>query len=212
MWTITHIKAHIARLQQGQIFTTRELLSYGKRANVDQVMSRLVKSEVVIRLARGVFIRNDDGIELPSVWEVAKAKAAAFAKNIYRAGDDAWVVLGLKNKGQQTTTTFATSGRSSRFWYRDSLICFIGMAPRKLALGDSKPGLVLRALWQLNKDGCTWKKFSMAVSTLNRTELKAFRAAAGLMPHWLSDLVTAERKLKPCPKPIAPPFSFKRTE
>ncbi|HEY9787491.1 MAG TPA: DUF6088 family protein [Candidatus Obscuribacterales bacterium] len=208
MWTSSKIKKHIAQLEKGQIFTTRDLLEYGLRNTVDQTLSRLARSGLIIRLARGVFTRNDFQKTLPTAFEVARAKASAFKKVIVQCGQNAWAALGLpetERRGADSSgsasATYAISGNSSRFWYGDLLIEFIGIAQRKLVLGDSKPGLALRVLWELKKDGCTQKMFDLVTSKLTPKEMKQLRKVAAVMPHWLSDLCLEKFR---DPPPITP--------
>ena len=75
---IEFIQRHIRMLPARQIFTTREVLIYGTRTAVDSALSRMVEREVIARLARGVFVR-DDSAE-PTVAEIASAKAKAYGK------------------------------------------------------------------------------------------------------------------------------------
>ncbi len=75
MYTATFIRRHIFQLPAGQLFATRHLLAYGSRAAVDQALYRLVRSGVIVRLARGVFVRQEAGAGLPSALQVAAVKA-----------------------------------------------------------------------------------------------------------------------------------------
>ena len=95
----TFILAFINRLKSGQIFTTRDLLHTGWRAAVDKALSRLVAREYIIRLSRGVFIRNDYQVIMPSIDKIANVKAAAFGKHILAHGADAARQLGLTDTG-----------------------------------------------------------------------------------------------------------------
>lgn len=74
-------------VKEGDMFTTRELLRYGNRNAIDQILYRLVKAGIIIRLAWGVFVRQDDyqdsRIPLPGPMEVARVKARAFCREVY---------------------------------------------------------------------------------------------------------------------------------
>lgn len=82
------VRCHITyNVRKGDMFTTRELLCYGNRNAIDQILFRLVKAGIIIRLAWGVFVRQEDyedsGIPLPSPMEVAREKARAFCREVY---------------------------------------------------------------------------------------------------------------------------------
>src|SRR5215472_17318307 len=82
METIHLIRVHITRLQQNAIFTTRDFLCYGTRSAVDTALHRLIKKAMILRIARGVFIKWTmeafRGDNLPNAREVARTKALAF--------------------------------------------------------------------------------------------------------------------------------------
>src|SRR5271155_2175776 len=115
MGTTSNIISHINRLSKDQIFTTRELLSYGSRTAIDKALGRMVKSERIVRLCRGVFIR-DPGLKKPTALEVARAKAHAFGKRIAVYGANIAKELGLVDFFP-TEPVFLVSGRSSSFRY-----------------------------------------------------------------------------------------------
>lgn len=77
------IRAYISGLAEGKLFTTRELLNYGSRAAVDQALHRLVAKGQIVRMARGVFVKESEGRFRPAVSEVALAKARSFGKDFY---------------------------------------------------------------------------------------------------------------------------------
>lgn len=74
------VRRHVHRIPKDVIFTTRELLNYAKRNTVDKTLSEFVKVGYLIRLARGVFIKQ--GSKIPSIYKIASAKARAFGKEI----------------------------------------------------------------------------------------------------------------------------------
>src|SRR5262245_59954202 len=97
MWTASKIRRFVSQLPKGQIFASMELVHMGPRYMIDSTTSNMVKAGVIIRLARGVFVRNDDDLELPSKEEVAAYNAKIFAKRIFVHGSQAAAALGLKH-------------------------------------------------------------------------------------------------------------------
>ena len=104
----TFILSFINRLPSGQIFTTRDLLHTAWRAAVDKALSRLVAKEYIIRLSRGVFIRNDYKVIMPSIEKIAHVKAESFGKHILSHGADAAQQLGLTDTGNKELTFYTT--------------------------------------------------------------------------------------------------------
>ncbi len=181
--TTTFIRRHIFRLPLGRIFTTRQLLSYGRRAAVDQATARLVRQKIIVRLARGVFVR--EGSPIPSVFAVARAKARSFGKRVrlHPRSLASELGLGLKPPAQPT---FAVAASSSSFQFGSLQIHLKKTAPRKLSLGDSPAGRVLRALWHLGRTSIDPGCLEKATAALGRSDRLQIRQAAPLLPAWLT--------------------------
>jgi Family of unknown function (DUF6088) len=189
MWTSANIRKFINVLPKGVIFSTRQLLNYGTRAAVDQCLCRLVKNGDIRRLAWGLFMRDDPSVPRPSTQAVATEKAKAFGKQILADGADAARFVGSVTRGNQRTT-YAISGRSSSFKYKDVRIYFKGISARKMSLGDSPLGLAIRGLWQLGKDNCRFKNITLAVGSLNGPARQQFMQSRHVMPAWMTNLLT----------------------
>jgi hypothetical protein len=187
MCTSTFIKRHILELPKGKIFSTREMLNYGKRSAVDQCLYRLVKTGRIIRLAWGLFMTEDCGVALPSAEQVAKEKARAFGRQILTDAVDAAKIFGLTDFGN-SQITYAIQGHSSWFSYRGMSIRFRGICQRKMSLGDNSIGLAVRALWQVGKQSCDRLSIMRATAKFSRQERLQFRQSCGIMPAWLSSI------------------------
>ncbi|MFY0104189.1 hypothetical protein ABTP95_20360, partial [Acinetobacter baumannii] len=81
MSTMARIRRLISSIQLGELFTTRNCLSFGSRGSVDQSLYSLVKSGTIVRVVRGVFMRP--GSDMPTALQLAKIKAESFGKRIY---------------------------------------------------------------------------------------------------------------------------------
>lgn len=190
MWTTAQIRRQLAQMIETKPFSIREFLACGARAAVDQAFARLVRNGEVIRVARGLYIKPNS--PSPSVLEVAAAKAAAFKRRLAIHGSQAALLLNIGKPPSQNQNCneyiFATSGRSSSFRFGKEIIRFIGTADRKLELGNSKPGLLIRSLWYLGKEACGIETASQAVSSFARSERQDLRKHSGLMPGWMQEL------------------------
>jgi len=198
MWTTSAVARHVNRLTHGQLFTTRDLLSYGTRSAVDQAVSKLIQLGYMKRLARGVFVRlSGAGVPNVSVTEVALAKAAAFGKQILTwSSDRCHQLLG---KGiTESQTIFASSGCSSQFRFGNVVIRYKAICGRKFKLGDSKAGRTLRSLWQLGWHLCDAHTVADAVSDFYRSDYEEIvRPATGnLLPSWLRSLFYTQLRIE----------------
>jgi hypothetical protein len=189
MFTISFIRAHINRLKDDAIFTTRDLLSYGTRPAVDTAIHRLIKKDLIIRLCRGVFMKCSGkavfGQQLPSAFAVANAKARGFGKEIFIHKKDAAARFGLIKTGNDNPT-FATYGRTTSFKYREKTIKLTHVSPKDAKLGDTFAGLVIRAIKQIgNHEELPTTLLNMR-RTANKAEITELQRSTALMPSWLS--------------------------
>jgi Family of unknown function (DUF6088) len=187
MCTSTFIKRHILELPKGMIFSTREMLNYGQRSAVDQCLYRLVKMGRIIRLAWGLFMKDDPDVAIPSSRTVAKEKARAFGRQIVTHAVDAAQLLKLNALGNRKIT-YAVQGHSSSFKYGKTTIHFKGICARKILLGDDTVGLAIKALWQLGMLACDQYVLAKATANFTRPERLQFKQSCHLMPAWMTNL------------------------
>ncbi|MBI4532657.1 MAG: type IV toxin-antitoxin system AbiEi family antitoxin domain-containing protein [Candidatus Melainabacteria bacterium] len=186
MFTSSFIKRHIVRLPLDKIFSTRELLIYGSRTAVDQTLSKLVKMGRIIRLARGVFVKEGSNIEKITVCDVAQKKAESFGKQIATWGGLLAVKLGLTTDGHHEHV-YCISGSSSSFKFGDVTVHLRKVCARKMYLSTNIPGQFLHALWHLGKQRLDeLRKSPWLPVLLKRTDREYIRSSVHLIPTWLA--------------------------
>ncbi len=187
----TQVRRYMKRLPEGAMFTTRELLCYSmKRASLDQALSRMVKRKEIERLALGVF-RKYSSDNHPSPSDIARIKARAYRKEIVTHGADAAQQLHLTASGN-VTTTFATDGQTSSFRTVSGTVNLKKASPRKLLLGDTPIGLLIRAICFIGKRFIDWRLLNQVLlldARFGRQEREQLRTGADLMPAWISDVL-----------------------
>ncbi len=186
-YTSLLVRMHIRKLADQAMFVTRDCLVYGTRNAVDLVLSRMVKARIIIRLARGVFMKMSSisKLKLPSVLEVAQAKAKAFGKRIFEHGADLAKKLGLVEEANREPS-FITDGPTSSFLYGETRIHFKGAAPRKVNLIVKDQGPLINALWYAGRLRTDGTRLMNATRHLGRTERHQLRESMPVMPTWLS--------------------------
>ncbi|MBX9689558.1 MAG: hypothetical protein K2X27_22805 [Candidatus Obscuribacterales bacterium] len=124
MGMASNIRHHIFSLPEGKLFSSRDLLHLGTRCTVDQAIHRMLKFRLIVRICRGVFMRETENGWRPTLKEVAIAKARAFGKELY--------LVDYSNTASSETdeSTFYCSGRSSSFTYADKRIYLKAKAPK----------------------------------------------------------------------------------
>ena len=89
------IRRHIAGLPEGAIFRTKDVLQCGMRNAIDQTLWRMVKSNEIERLARGLFVSTRTRKLDYSDYEIAVAKTKGFGNQIVLTGQECSAELGL---------------------------------------------------------------------------------------------------------------------
>jgi hypothetical protein len=189
------IEAHIASIGPTTIFTTRDVLKYGKRSAVDQCLHVMVREGVLRRLARGVFVQ-DPNVH-PTIEEIAQIKAAAFGKKIFKHATDILHEVGslrqlerdeTKENAKPRTKLFAINGHSSGFESICGPVRYKGIAQRKTKLCESQTGEKVCALWHLGDSTLIDKAVRVVFRSLNRGERFELRNCSSFMPGWLNDM------------------------
>jgi Family of unknown function (DUF6088) len=196
MWIIARIRKHISRIPDGQTFATREFLGYGHRDAVDAATSRLVKAEVILRVARGIFVKPlyvQGILIMPKLADIVATKAKAFGKEILsQHGKDAAHALKIMDSGNAEPTVVVT-GSSTSFVCKSSdygevrvhLRCANALS-RKFV--NTHIGLFIRAMKSLPKRLRRLELFEKAKESFNRKQKEELRAASLWMPGWLSNM------------------------
>jgi len=186
MSCIGAIRAHINALSRDVIITTRELLEYGYRSTVDQSISRLVRDEVLRRVARGVFVKFD--APDPTALEVARTKAEAFGKTLVTDGQKIACELRLAIEEGEPQIVYQVNGKTSSFKFLGVRITLRGAVPKKSVGAESSVARTIRALLHLgSKMESTQLLF--ALRQLEPTDLYKMVRSSRWMPHWLADEV-----------------------
>lgn len=203
------IRRHLRTLEIDQPFTTRELLNYGNRSAIDNCIYRLIQEGEIYRITRGVFVRAKSGGKRPHFTqrEIAEVKANSFGRKLhthpFKKAKEIAIRLGLIRPGQkwikeceELESTYETSGPSSSFMFEGKRVYFKKTTRRKIQLGDSKAGLVIRALWYngFQNRFAVWgfeaqRKAYQGLYGGDRVEI---HRSSALMPAWLSDILNLE--------------------
>lgn len=190
METTEAIRRRIKKVPAGEPFTSAIFLDVGTRASVDQALSRLVKSAVITRVTRGVFVRSTEnrylGKVLPAPGEVAEALAKAKGASLQMHGAEAARRLDLTTQ-TPTQTVFYTTGPSKRFRVGKLQVVLKHTASRKLTLAGRPAGIALSALWYLGKGQVTPETIAHVRRKLPLSEFKALSEVKASMPGWMAD-------------------------
>jgi hypothetical protein len=201
MAAMNFVRRFIFNLPEGETFTTRDCLNFGLRSAVDRALSRLVRSGIIRRLARGVFAFDPEGLRQYSDFEIAKLKAEAFGRKIAKhpsaiAGE---LKIDTEDARQQPQdqAIFSTDGHTSKFRVGDRTIHLKRSSTRKMRLANTKAGHAVRALWHLGKRAVSGETVIQALLNFNRLDRLDLKRSTRWIPSWLCDKFTHSRDWEP---------------
>lgn len=189
--TTLFIKRHIAKLQEGQMFSTRDLLGYGSRGAVDRCVGRLIDKQFIVRAARGIFVKTveyqAEKTPLPSIEEIARFKARVYKKDVLSPG---------KQIGEDTFE-FKCSGRNSAFDTVHGRVILRQISQRKISLGNSSVGTKMLELWALGRHEVDEGSARLATIRFGREERREMKSLTDVLPCWLSAALRLPREERP---------------
>ena len=188
----SRIVEHVSMLPEATPVCPAALLHLGSRAAVDQALSRLVHSEQLMRVCRGVYMRPVEtrfGFRAPTVEKAIASLSALWGETIVPCGGAAANTLGLTLQ-IPVEPVYLTSGPSRRLsFYR--LLVRLRHAPRwQLAAPNRRAGDLIRALAWLGRDEVE-DGLTRAASSLSGNDLAELMAARATMPGWMATAVSA---------------------
>lgn len=188
----TQILEETKGLPEGAPIAAKALLHLGKRAAVDQALSRLAARGKLLRARRGMYLRPVEsrfGVRAPTVEKVIEEAKVRGGETIVSSGAAAANHLGLTTQ-VPVRQLYLTSGPSHAMRLGKQVVEF-KHAPRwQLTLAGRPTGEVVRALAWVGP-----KEVEGALRTLrhklNPAEISELKAAASSLPTWLAKPVSA---------------------
>ncbi|MBI5171384.1 MAG: DUF6088 family protein [Candidatus Obscuribacter sp.] len=184
----------IAIMPKNYVFTTRELLPFASRDNVDTFLWRMVKAQQLERLARGVFREKpakEDGLILTKE-QVLAIKRRAFSGRMARADAGVLAQRSLNSASPANDRArFLSDGSSSSFkLWPDKVTLELKRAGRRLmAMGESEAGRALRNFWLQGARRCKREEVETSLANLSEKELTQVIALKKVMPQWLTEML-----------------------
>ncbi len=186
------ILEHASQLPEGSPLVAKELLHLGRRAAVDQVLSRLVGRGTLLRAGRGIYVlpvESRFGTRAPTTLKMVEGLASQRGETIVPHGAAAANALGLTTQVPMRAV-YLTSGRSRQLKLGAQMVEFRHAPIWQLIFPDQTAGDVVRALAWLGpeKAGEAIRKLS---AKLPASELEEVASARARLPTWMAQEVSA---------------------
>lgn len=191
MKEVISIKDHISRIPKGLPFTVKSIEAQASYANLRQVLSRLVKTGVVMRATRGIYVKPKEspyvGKVLPEPEEIIKIIARQTGEIIALHGAEAAHRLNLSTQ-VPIQPIFYTTGNSRQIKLGNLEITLKHISPRKLIAPGTVTCLVISALWFLGKNEANYKIIKKIKKRIQPKEFSVLLKHTINMPAWMSEL------------------------
>lgn len=174
MTAIANIREYIANLPEGQLFASSELRQFASTDNIRQILNRLVKSNEIKKVARGIYVKPkilSIGEKLPLASEIAEAIAKATGETIMVHGAEAARQLQLTTQ-VPTCQVFYTDGNSRTLTIANRTVRLKHINPSRMIEPGTVAGLVITALIYLGQENVTPSTIHLIKKRIPEADLK----------------------------------------
>jgi len=193
MQTLTkQVLEHATGLPEGTPLVAKELLHLGSRAAIDQVLSRLVRRGVLLRVGCGIYVlpvESRFGTRAPSTVKMVEGLASQRGETIVSHGAAAANALGLTTQVPMRAV-YLTSGRSRHLTLGAQTVEFRHAPIWQLIFPGLTAGDVVRALAWLGPEKAGEAILKLR-SKLPPSELKKVASARSRLPTWMAQEVSS---------------------
>jgi hypothetical protein len=189
------IRVKAKKCGRGNVFFSSDFAAYGKTESVRKALERLVNSQTLLRLARGIYYypKTDKklglGILYPSLEDIAQSIAKRDKARIVPTGLYALNRLGMSTQVPMNFV-YLTDGTPRRIKIGNGKgILFKHTAPKNLAFQNDLAMLIVFALKETTKDKVDQEHLEKIKFLLQKQPKKQIMDDAHLMPAWIKSII-----------------------
>lgn len=183
---------HATQLAEGTPVVAKELLHFGNRAAIDQVLSRLARRGALLRIGRGIYVvpvESRFGVRAPSTVKMVEGLAHQSGETIVSHGAAAANALGLTTQVPMRAV-YLTSGRNRRLKLGAQLVELRHAPIWQLIFPGRPAGEVVRALAWLGPEKAA-EAIRKLRAKLPLAELREVASARARLPTWMAQEISA---------------------
>jgi len=187
----------IKKNKRGQAFFVDDFLIYGNSKACAKALERLVQSEQLVRIGRGIYSLPKKSKLLgtyimPTVEEIAKDIARRDKARIIPAGLYAMNMLGLSTQ-VPLKAIYLTDGTPRKLEIGGRVLVFKKTAPKNLSAWGEISGLAIQALKAIGKENLTAEIEEKVIELLKKEKPENIANDIKLAPEWIRVIM---RKVK----------------
>lgn len=182
----------IGRNNKGKLLFPDDFTGMGSVDAIRQALHRLVKRNILVRLAYGIYLypkRDPElGVLYPSIEDVAKEIARRDKARIVPTGVTAMNKLGLSAQ-VPLNSVYLTDGAPRSIQVGKRSIKFKKTTPKNLMAKGKISSLVIQALREIGKDDITEFQLTRINELLKKEKPENVIHDAGLAPVWIARIM-----------------------
>lgn len=182
----------ILKTKKGKLIFPSDFKNIAGTTAVRQTLSRLTKSNVLKRLAHGIYLYPQEdpilGTLYPSTDVIAQAIARRDKVRIMPTGLNALNKLGLSTQVPMKAV-YLTDGKPKTIKAGKRIITFKTTTPKKISTKGETSSLVIQALEELGKHAVTPKVIRHLTNLLQEENKKVIEEDAKLAPEWIAQIL-----------------------
>lgn len=180
------------KARRGSLFFTEDFLRFGNSKAVSKALERLVEKGEIIRVARGIYTRQEIdpilGPVIPGSESIAKAIAKRDKARIVPTGTLALNALGLSTQIPMNVVYY-TDGAARKITMGKRNILFKKISPKNLAAIGKTSELVIQALREIGKDNVTQDEIDIILNHLKKEDKHRLEHDIQLAPEWIRKIM-----------------------
>lgn len=182
----------IKKAKRGSLFFIEDFISFGTAKAVAKALERMVETNEISRVARGIYSRLEIdpmlGPVKPSTEAIAQAIAKRDKARIVPTGVLALNALGLSTQVPMNVV-YLTDGAARKIDLGRRKIVFKKATPKNLAAIGKISSLVIQALKEIGKDNVTESETKIILNQLAKEEPYRLEHDIRLAPEWIREIM-----------------------
>lgn len=187
-----NILIKIRKAARGTLFFTDDFLSFGSAKAVSKVLERLVISNELQRVARGIYARlaSDPylGLLKPTTEDIAEAIRRRDKARIIPTGSLALNALGLSTQ-VPINVVYYTDGSARKIELGNQRIVFKKTSPKNLSAIGKISSLVILALKEIGQGNVTEEELKIILSHLKKEDPYRLEHDIKIAPEWIRKIM-----------------------
>ena len=187
-----NILTKIRKAARGSLFFTEDFLSFGSAKAVSKVLERLVISNELQRVARGIYARlaSDPylGLLKPTTEDIAEAIRRRDKARIIPTGSLALNALGLSTQ-VPINEVYYTDGSARKIELGNQRIVFKKTSPKNLSAIGKISSLVILALKEIGQGNVTEDELKIILSHLKKEDPYRLEHDIKIAPEWIRKIM-----------------------